>query len=95
MKDNSTPFGPNQKYMVLTASTTPASSCRGTYARVGLVELEPGFVGRPKMISERARGVLQVVETWENCNVGKTDRCAFSRAKIEAEEMAEFMRATQ
>jgi hypothetical protein len=95
MKDNSTPFGPNQKYMVLTASTTPASTCRGTYARVGLAELEPGFAGRPKMISDRARGVVRIVATWENCNVGKTDRCAFHRAIAEAEKLAETMRATQ
>jgi hypothetical protein len=40
------------------------------------------------MISERAKGVIRVVQTWENLNVGKTDKCAYSRALRVAEMMA-------
>jgi len=40
------------------------------------------------MISTHARGVVDVVETWERLNVGKTDRCAYARALAEAEALA-------
>jgi len=76
-------------YKVMTASTTPSSNCWGTYRRVGIVELEPGYNGVPKMISERAKGVVRVVETWENLNVGITDRCAYRRALATAQEIVD------
>ena len=53
------------RYIVMTASARMPGSCWGRYGRVAVVELEPGFSGRPKMISERARGVRRVVQTWE------------------------------
>ena len=45
------------------------------------------------MISRRARGVVRVVATWERCNVGKTDRCAFSKARAEARALAAQLNA--
>jgi hypothetical protein len=45
------------RYIIMTASAKMPSSCKGTYRRVAVVELEPGFTGVPKMISARARGV--------------------------------------
>lgn len=78
------------QYIVMSASASMPSSCRGTYARVAVLEVEPGAT--PKMISTRARGVLRVVETWERLHCGKYagrgGRCAFSRALAAAEEMA-------
>jgi hypothetical protein len=40
------------------------------------------------MLSERARGVVRVVATWEKLNVGKTARCAYQRALADAIELA-------
>jgi hypothetical protein len=76
------------RFIVMTAATTPSASCWGTYRRIAVVELETGFEGAPKMISERAKGLKAIVSTWENCNVGKTAKCAYQVALTEAEEMA-------
>ena len=74
-------------HTILTASAKMPSSCWGKYARIAVVELEPGFDGRPAMISERARGIKRIVATWERLHVGKTSRCAYSRAMVEAEQL--------
>jgi hypothetical protein len=84
-----TPEGIMDRFIVMTAAATPSSTCWGIYRRVAVVEIEPGFNDRPKMISARAKGIKRVVETWENCNVGTTDRCAFRRAEKEAQELAD------
>lgn len=76
------------RFIVMSSTARMPQSCWGSYKRVGVVELEPGFVGTPKMLSERARGVRRVVETWENCFVGKTERCAYERALVEAAKLA-------
>ena len=78
---------PQKNYTILTASANMPLSCWGRYARIAVVELEPGFDGRPAMISERARGVSRIVETWERLHVGSTDRCAYARAMAAAEEL--------
>lgn len=75
-------------YIVMTASAKMPASVRGRYARVAVVELDPDHEGMPAMISERARGVRRIVETWERCHVGRTARCAYQRALAEAETLA-------
>jgi hypothetical protein len=75
-------------FIVKTASCTPSSSCWGKYARVAVLECEH-WQHEPKMISTHAKGVVRVVETWENCNVGLTERCAFRRALKEAQELCD------
>jgi len=50
------------------------------YRRIALVEIADGFHGRPKMISDRARGVVRVVES-ESVYVGLTDRSAGARKR--------------
>ncbi len=77
------------RYIVQTAAACMPGCCKGTYRRVAVLELEPGFEGTPKMISSRARGVRRVVATWERQNVGSTERCAYARALAAAEEMAD------
>ena len=77
-----------RRFIVMDASAHMPNSCWGRYRRVAVVELEPGFDGYPKMISNRARGVKRVVSTWERQNVGTTSRCAFERAYTDACEMA-------
>ena len=84
-----------ERYVVLDAATTPSGRCWGVYRRVAVVELEPGYSDIPKMISARAKGVKRVVETWENCNVGKTERCAYERAMSEAYQLAARLNGEQ
>jgi len=83
-------------FIVQTSAAAMPHSCWGTYRRVAVLEVDPG--ARPAMISERARGVRRVVAMWEKLNVGKValhaglrpvGRCAWSRAMIDAAEMAE------
>ena len=72
------------RYIIKTSST----GCLGRYGeyrRVAIVEVEPG-VDEVSMISERARGVVRVVKTWEKLNVGTTSRCAYQVALSEARD---------
>ena len=73
-------------YKLITAAAQMPQSCWGTYRRIAIVQVESADT-EPAMISERARGVIQIVATWEKLNVGKTDRCAYAKALKEAEEM--------
>jgi hypothetical protein len=75
------------RYIVKTAAANMPNSCWGTYRRVAVLEVEDG-VEDVAMISERARGCIRIVETWERLNVGITDRCAYARALDEARAMA-------
>lgn len=72
-------------FIVKTSAAQMPSSCKGRYRRVAVLETD-GTI--PTMISKHAKGVVQVVETWERLSVGKTDRCACQRALKEAEELA-------
>ena len=73
-------------YIVQTAAAKMPTSCWGTSRRVAVLEVEDG-VESVAMISERAKGVVRVVETWERLNVGTTDRCAYEMALAEAYAM--------
>lgn len=74
------------KYIVQSASARVPSQF-GTYRRVAVLLVKDG-VEHASMISERSRDVVEVVRTWENCNVGTTSRCAYERARAEARELA-------
>lgn len=50
------------------------------YRRIALVEIEDNFSGRPRMISDRARGVVRVIES-ESVYIGKTARSAGRRRR--------------
>ncbi len=74
-------------HIVMTASAHMPSSCKGTYRRVAVVEVaDPA--NPPKMISERAKGVVKIVRIWERLNVGKTTKCAYAVAFAEANALA-------
>ncbi len=77
------------RFIVMSAATTPSAKCWGTYRRYAVVELEPGFIGRPRQISTRARGVARIVETWENCCVGTTRHCSSARAAADAQDLCD------
>ena len=70
-------------YIIQTASARMPGSCKGQYKRIGLIEVESGY-DHVAMISNRAHGVVRVIETWEKLHVGKTARCAFARAMADA-----------
>jgi len=74
-------------YIVKTAAAAMPNSCWGTYRRVAVIEVQDG-VTDVAMISSRARGVINIVATWEKLNVGQTSRCAYRRALAEAQQMA-------
>jgi hypothetical protein len=60
-------------------------------AKGAVVELTDEYAAsgeRPKMISDRAKGVAKIVEVWDRLNVGKTDKCAYRVALKEAQELA-------
>jgi len=76
-------------YIVQSATANMPSSCWGRYGRVAVLEVDSMMRTSVSMISERARGVIRVVRTWEKLNIGKTERCAFERAIAAAEELAQ------
>ena len=84
-----------RRYVVMTAAAHMPSSCRGTYRRVALVETDLPAPELPLRIDARWRGVTQIVRTWEGLNVGKTERCAYRKALVEAEAMADRLNATE
>lgn len=81
----------NTEYIVMTASAKMPSSCKGNYRRVAVVEVEKGVI--PAMISDRAKGLVRIVETWEGRNVGKTEKSAYWIAMAEAKAMAKRLSA--
>jgi hypothetical protein len=52
--------------------------------RIAVLEVEEGYT-RVSMISERARGVIRVVKTWEHLRLGEH---GYTRARREAEGLA-------
>jgi hypothetical protein len=83
----------NHEAITMTASTTPSARCWGKYKRVAVVIVDRDALraeGRelPASISKHSRGVVRIVQTWENCNVGTSERCAYRRALAEAEQVA-------
>lgn len=75
------------EFVVKVSAACMPSSCWGRYVRVAVLEVEAG--ARPRMISERARGVVRIVRVWSPCHVGKTRRSASAVAIREAEELAQ------
>jgi len=64
--------------------------------KVAVVQLTQEYTAknwRPKMISDRARGVLRIIATWNNLYVGKTDKCEYAVRLKAAEELAARLNA--
>jgi hypothetical protein len=77
-------------YIVKCSAAKMPGTCWGIYRRIAVLEVEDG-VESVAMISPRARGCVRVVQTWERLNVGTTDRCAYQRAMVEAEDLADAL----
>jgi len=69
----------NTEFIVMSATAQmPASNRFGKYGKVALCEVEEGVT--PKMISERARGMVRIVDLRDRLFWGSTPRCAFQKA---------------
>lgn len=79
--------------IVMTAPAKMPSSVKARYRRVAVVKLDPAWAAEhpgetPKRICERARGVKEIVKTWERLLVWQTEGCAYQRALAEAYDLA-------
>lgn len=78
------------KLIIKSSCAKMPASCWGKYKRIGVLEVEDD-TKKVAMISKRAKGVIRVVRTWENLNVGKGVRDAYSRALSEANDLIDDM----
>ena len=80
-------------FIIMTATAKMPNSCWGRYMRVAVVETDGT---RPKMISERARGVVRIVQTWERRNAStRGPNTAFARATREAADLVAKLNGEQ
>ncbi len=70
-------------YIIRVSSAHMPSKVKAPYKRIALIEVEPG-VTSVSQISERAKGVVRIVRTWERLHARGTDT-AYTRAMAEAE----------
>lgn len=83
-------FVPDYKkfeYVVRVSSSNKPSTCWGRYYDIAVMKVIKGTF--PKMISRRARGVVDIYQYWRMCNVGNTDKCCYMRTIKEANEICE------
>jgi len=76
-----------KRYKILTATTKMPANCWGKYGKIAVAEVDPDHIGPIKMISDRARGVVRIVQVWDKLHMGSTSRSAFGRAMVEAESL--------
>ena len=79
-------------FIVMTAAARMPGGVRAPYRRVAVVETDGTM---PKMISDRAKGVIRIVETWERLNVGRGVRSAYVQALTEAEALCKRLNASE
>jgi hypothetical protein len=80
-------------FIVQTATAKMPSRCKGQYRRVAVIEVKPGIT-EVAMISNHARGVVRVVETWERLHAQGV-RTAYAKALVEAATMAALLNAQE
>jgi len=76
------------KYIIKSVSACMPASCWGRYGKIAVLEVEAGLTD-VSMCSERATGVVRVVEIWDRLSMGKTDRCAYAVAMAEAQSLCD------
>lgn len=77
-------------WIVMSSSAHMPQTCWGRYRNVALVKLTPEYAAKklfPRMISQRANGVEQVIKLGKFF-VGDTEKCAYMKAMRQAREMA-------
>ena len=74
------------EFIVMTAKAQMPGSCRGDYGKVAVCEVLIGI--RPKMISERAKGMVRIVSLADRLHAGQGGpRTAYSIALADAERL--------
>jgi hypothetical protein len=82
------PTSARYTYHVVVSAAQMPNTCKGVYKRIAVLRVdrhERPVDWTPQTI-RACRGV-EIVETWERLNVGLTERCAFKRALVEANEL--------
>jgi hypothetical protein len=79
------------KYIVQTSAARMPSSCWGQYRNVAVLKVE-NWVEEASMISERAKGVLEIVAYWGKLH-SRGKNTAFAKALKEAQELCEKLNA--
>jgi len=79
------------KYVVKTSAAAMPQRCWGRYGNVAVLLVEDDAT--PKMISERAKGVIKIVSYEGRLHCGKTERSAFQKALKRANELAAKLNA--
>jgi hypothetical protein len=78
-------------HIVMTSSAKMPNSVKAAYVNVAVVQINQHYTAqglRPKMISERARGVLRVIRLGHYPAAGKTERSGYQQALKRADELA-------
>ena len=74
------------EFIVMTAKAAMPASCQGRYGKVAVCEVLIGI--RPKMISERAKGMVRIVSLADRLHAGQGGpRTAYSIALADAERL--------
>ncbi len=74
------------EFIVMTAAAKMPLSVHARYMKVAVCEVEVGI--RPKMISERARGMVRIVSLQDKLHAGQGGpRTAYALAKADAERL--------
>jgi hypothetical protein len=79
-------------YIVMTASATMPAMVKARYRRVAVC-LVADVENPPKFIGRRARGMIEITQTWERLNVGCNVRSAYTRALARAQVVCDAMNA--
>jgi len=80
-------------YIVMESSAHMPASCKAPYRRIAVVQLNQDYTAHdrlPKMISERARGILRIVRDYPIVPAaGKTERSGLVQTRKAARELAD------
>lgn len=80
-------------YLIQTSSAHMPNSCWGVYRNVAILEVDSILRRHVSMISDHARGVVEVYRHLGHHHVGSTARCAYQRALAEAERILDRLEA--
>lgn len=74
------------EFIVMTAAAFMPASCMGRYGKVAVCEVYAGI--KPKMISERAKGMVRIVALKDKLHAGNGGpRTAYAKALADAERL--------
>lgn len=77
-------------YSIMTSSAKVSGKARlGTYRNVAIIEWDG--ITYPKMISKRARGMVNIIRHFGSQSVGVTERCQYKKTLLEARYIIESL----